>query len=52
MGDASGLDNVAEQVEIGKIEAQETPFLFREGRLRKTHIATSNSWVQASQTMK
>jgi hypothetical protein len=40
MGDAARLDDVAEQVEIGEVEAHGTAtFLFREGRLRKTHIA-------------
>jgi hypothetical protein len=48
MGNASGLDNVPEQAEIGKIETHRTSFLFREGRLRKTHIAMGNCRVQAS----
>jgi hypothetical protein len=48
MGDASGFDNVPEQVEVGKIEAQGASFLFCEGRLRTTHIAMGNRQVQAS----
>ena len=42
VGDAARLDDVAEQVEIGEIEAHGTAFLFDEGRLRKTHIAQAN----------
>ena len=48
MGNASGFDNVPEQVEVGKIEAQGTSFLFGERRLRRTHIAMGNRQVQAS----
>jgi hypothetical protein len=39
MRDAASLDDVAEQAEIGEIEAHAaTTFLFCEGRLCKTHI--------------
>ncbi len=39
MRDAARLDNLAEQVEIGEVEAHPaTTFLFCEGTLRKTHI--------------
>jgi hypothetical protein len=40
VGDAARLDDVAEKAEIGEIEAHgnRPPFLFNEGRLRKTEI--------------
>ncbi len=37
---AARLDDVAEQIEVGEIEPHGATFLFYEGRLRKTHIAT------------
>jgi hypothetical protein len=40
MRDAARLDDVPEQVEIGKIEPRDkASFLFYEGRLHKKHIA-------------
>jgi hypothetical protein len=44
VGDTPGLDDVPEQVEVGKIEPHwGTSFLFYEGRLHIKHIAMGSS---------
>ena len=53
MRDAARLDDVAEKIEIREIEAHwGTTFLFREGRLHKTHIAPKHSEALASSLKK
>jgi hypothetical protein len=52
MGNAAGLNDVPEQVEIGEIEPHSTSFLFCEGRLRIKQIAIGCLEAQASYIMK
>jgi hypothetical protein len=52
MRDAAGLDDVPEKVQVREIEPHAATFLFGEGRLYRTHIATRNFQVQASRNMK
>ena len=54
MGDAARLDDVAEKIEVGEVEAHkgQATFLFCEGRLRKTQIAPSELEAQASFSLK
>src|SRR6185503_14145064 len=52
VGDAPSLNDMPEQVEVGKIEPHSwTSFLFCEGRLHIKHIAMGSLWVQASRNM-
>jgi hypothetical protein len=53
MGDAARLDDVAEKIEVGEVEAHDrAAFLFCEGRLRKTQIVPSEPKAQASYSLK